>query len=149
MGARDQTAPQCRPNYSLARQPRLHVFGVLLWGRDEASDRAASTRRGTGYSHHCASSVLEGDTWTPSSFTQRWASCHRPRLAYYGSSIVYHVTEGIRTVVGQLSQKPVSPSEVLPSQASKGESAAVSPTALSPQPAKPPSSLKPEAVSLW
>ena len=85
---------------------------------------------------------------------------------------LYDVAEGIRTVVVQLSQKPVSPSEVLPSQVSKGESADgsaaawakyasrlvnqaskresadVSHTVPTPQPAKPLLSLKPEAVSL-
>jgi WD40 repeat protein len=85
---------------------------------------------------------------------------------------LYDVAEGIRTVVVQLSQKPVSPSEVLPSQVSKGESADgsaaawakyasqlvnqaskresadVSHTVRTPQPAKPLLSLKPEAVSL-
>jgi WD40 repeat protein len=38
----------------------------------------------------------------------------------------FDVAEGIRTVVVQLGTKPVSPSEVLPSQVSKGESEAVS-----------------------
>ena len=60
---------------------------------------------------------------------------------------LYDVAEGIRTVVVQLGTQPVSPSEVLPSQASKGESANVSPTALSPQPAKHLLSLKPEEIS--
>ena len=48
----------------------------------------------------------------------------------------------------QLSQKRVSPSEVLLSQASKQESADGSLTALSPQPVKPLLSLKPETLSL-
>ena len=60
----------------------------------------------------------------------------------------FDVTEGIRQVVVQLGTKPVSPSEVLPSQTSKGESADISHTVPTPQPAKPPSSLKPEALSL-
>jgi WD40 repeat protein len=61
---------------------------------------------------------------------------------------LFDVTEGIRKVIVQLGTKPFSPSEVLPSQASKRELADVSPTALSPQPAKPLPSLKPEAISL-
>jgi len=61
---------------------------------------------------------------------------------------LYDVAEGIRTVVVQLGTKPVSPLEVLPSQASKGESEAVSHSSLTPPPAKPLPSLKPEVVSL-
>ncbi len=61
---------------------------------------------------------------------------------------LYDVAEGIRTVVVQLATKPVSPSQALPSQASKRESADISLAVLTPQPAKPPSSIKPEAVSL-
>jgi hypothetical protein len=58
---------------------------------------------------------------------------------------LYDVTEGIRKIVVKLGlPKPLSPSEVLLSQASKRESADVFPTALSPQPAKPLSSLKHE-----
>ena len=49
----------------------------------------------------------------------------------------YNVAEGIRTVVEQLGAQSVSPSEVLPSQASKGESADGSHTVLTPPPAKP------------
>lgn len=60
----------------------------------------------------------------------------------------FDVTEGIRTVVVQLATKRVSPPEVLPSQASKGESADVPITIPTPQPATPSSSLKPEALSL-
>ncbi len=60
----------------------------------------------------------------------------------------FDVAEGIRTVVAQLSQKPVSPPEVLPSQALKRESTDASLTVLSPQLAKPLPSLKPEALSL-
>jgi TIR domain/WD domain, G-beta repeat len=70
-------------------------------------------------------------------------------LWYNVDEALFDVTEGIRKVVVQLGlPKPFSPSEVLPSQASKGESAAVSLTVLTPQPAKPPSSLKPEGISL-
>ena len=58
------------------------------------------------------------------------------------------VTQGIRTVVEQLAIKPVSPSEVSLSQASKQESVDASLTVLSPQPAKPLPSLRPEVVSL-
>ena len=61
---------------------------------------------------------------------------------------LYDVAEGIRTVVVQLGTKLVSPSEVLPSQASKRESADGSLTVLSPQSATPLLSLRPEAVSL-
>src|SRR6266700_3446722 len=60
----------------------------------------------------------------------------------------FDVAEGIRTVVEQLATKPVSPSEVLPSQASKRESADGSLTVPSPQPATPLPSLKPGALSL-
>lgn len=69
-------------------------------------------------------------------------------LWYNVDEALFNVTEGIRTVVLQLSPKPLSPSEVLPSQATKSESAAVSPTDLSSQPATPLLSLKPEALSL-
>ena len=61
---------------------------------------------------------------------------------------LYDVAEGIRKVVVQLGTKPVSPSEVLPSQTSKRESADISHTVPTPQPAKPLLSLKPEALSL-
>ena len=61
---------------------------------------------------------------------------------------LFDVSEGIRKVVVQFGPKPSSPSEVLPSQASKRESADVSLAILKPQPAKPFSSLKPEAPSL-
>lgn len=61
---------------------------------------------------------------------------------------LYNITEGIRTVVVQPVTKPVSPSEVLPSQAPKGESADVSYTDLTLHPVKPLLSLRPEAVSL-
>jgi len=61
---------------------------------------------------------------------------------------LYNVTEGIRTVVDQLYPKPVSPPEVLPSQAAKGESEAGSFAVPTPQPARPSPSLKPEALSV-
>jgi hypothetical protein len=60
----------------------------------------------------------------------------------------FDVTQGIRTVVTQLGQKPVSPSEVLPSPASKDESADVSLTILTPQPAKPASIDKSDEFTL-
>ncbi len=58
------------------------------------------------------------------------------------------VIQGIRTVVVQLSQKPVSPPAVLPSQALKRESGDASLTVLSSQPARSLPSLRQEVVSL-
>ena len=58
-------------------------------------------------------------------------------LWYNIDEAFYDVTQGIRTVVEQLSTKPVSPSEVLPSPALKRESSDASLTVLSPPPAKP------------
>ncbi len=69
-------------------------------------------------------------------------------LWYNVDEALFDITEGIRKVVMQLGQKPFSPSEAIPSQASKRESEAVSLTVLTPPPAKPLSSLMPEAVSL-
>jgi WD40 repeat protein len=69
-------------------------------------------------------------------------------LWYNLDEAFFDVAEGIRTVVAQLDTSPVTPSEVLTPQAASGESEAASLTALPPQPAKPPSSLKPEAISL-
>jgi hypothetical protein len=61
---------------------------------------------------------------------------------------LYDVAEGIRKIVEKFNSQPVSPAEVLPKQASKGESADVSHHVLSSQPAKPHLSLQPEALSL-
>jgi WD40 repeat protein len=61
---------------------------------------------------------------------------------------LYDVAEGIRTVVVQLSQKSVSPSEVSPSQASKQKSADSSHTLQFPQPATSLPSFKSETDSL-
>src|SRR5947209_3580429 len=69
-------------------------------------------------------------------------------LWYNVDEAFFDVTEGIRTVVAQLSQQRVPPSEVSPSQTSKQGSANASLTAQSPQPTEPPLSLRPEAVSL-
>jgi len=67
---------------------------------------------------------------------------------YNVDEALFDVAKGILKVVEQLGTKPVSHPEVLHSQAWKGEPEEVSPTVLTPQPAKPPSSLKPEALSL-
>jgi hypothetical protein len=69
-------------------------------------------------------------------------------LWYSVDEALFDVTEGLRKVVVQHGTKSLLSSQVLPSQASKRESAAGSHSTLSPQPVKPPSSLKPEAVSL-
>jgi hypothetical protein len=87
---------------AFARQSRFQVFGLLLGGRDAASDRAPSTRRGTGYSYYSASGVLARNTGTPAALptdakpVRSWADV---------DEALYNVTDGIRNVVEHINVK--------------------------------------------